>query len=413
MLPFLQFLIVLAVIVTAAKLGGYFSVRLGQPAVAGEVLAGLVLGPTVLNFLHWDVFTDIHLEETFTFLAELGALMLLFIAGLELHFSDLRKSGAAAVFAGILGFLFPLGLGYWAAILMNFDPQHGLFIGLLLSPTSVSISAQTLMELKVLRSRVGASLLGAAVIDDTLVVLGISIFLAVLGGTGAEELSAGSGILLLMGRMLLYLAIAIYVGWKILPRMVHWAERLPISEGVTTFAFTVMIFYAWSAEYFGGLATIIGAFLAGLFFARTPVKAKIRQGFSAIAYSLFVPIFFVDVGLQANFRTLDYEAVIFLAVLLFTAIISKVIGSGLGGLLGKLSAKESLQLGLSMVPRGEVVLIVATVGITEGFINQTELSVTVALVVLTTLITPPVLRILFRSSNQSDNQNTVSHEAAD
>ncbi len=413
MLPFLQFLIVLAVIVTAAKLGGYFSVRLGQPAVAGEVLAGLVLGPTVLNFLHWDVFTDIHLEETFTFLAELGALMLLFIAGLELHFSDLRKSGAAAVFAGILGFLFPLGLGYWAAILMNFDPQHGLFIGLLLSPTSVSISAQTLMELKVLRSRVGASLLGAAVIDDTLVVLGISIFLAVLGGTGAEELSAGSGILLLMGRMLLYLAIAIYGGWKILPRMVHWAERLPISEGVTTFAFTVMIFYAWSAEYFGGLATIIGAFLAGLFFARTPVKAKIRQGFSAIAYSLFVPIFFVDVGLQANFRTLDYEAVIFLAVLLFTAIISKVIGSGLGGLLGKLSAKESLQLGLSMVPRGEVVLIVATVGITEGFINQTELSVTVALVVLTTLITPPVLRILFRSSNQSDNQNTVSHEAAD
>jgi Kef-type K+ transport system membrane component KefB len=413
LLPFLQFLIVLAVIVTAAKLGGYFSVRLGQPAVAGEVLAGLVLGPTVLNFLHWDVFTDIHLEETFTFLAELGALMLLFIAGLELHFSDLRKSGAAAVFAGILGFLFPLGLGYWAAILMNFDPQHGLFIGLLLSPTSVSISAQTLMELKVLRSRVGASLLGAAVIDDTLVVLGISIFLAVLGGTGAEELSAGSGILLLMGRMLLYLAIAIYVGWKIIPRMVHWAERLPISEGVTTFAFTVMIFYAWSAEYFGGLATIIGAFLAGLFFARTPVKAKIRQGFSAIAYSLFVPIFFVDVGLQANFRTLDYEAVIFLAVLLFTAIISKVIGSGLGGLLGKLSAKESLQLGLSMVPRGEVVLIVATVGITEGFINQTELSVTVALVVLTTLITPPVLRILFRSSNQSDNQNTVSHEAAD
>jgi Kef-type K+ transport system membrane component KefB len=412
LLPFLQFLIVLAVIVSAAKLGGYLSVRLGQPAVAGEVLAGLVLGPTVINFLHWDVFTDIHLEETFTFLAELGALLLLFIAGLELHFSDLRKSGAAAVYAGVLGFLVPLGLGFWAAILMNFDPQHGLFIGLLLSPTSVSISAQTLMELKVLRSRVGASLLGAAVIDDTLVVLGISVFLAVLGGTGTEDLSAGSGILLLVGRMLLYLAIAIFVGLKLLPRMVHWAERLPVSEGVTTFAFTVMIFYAWSAEYLGGLATIIGAFLAGLFFARTPVKAKIRQGFSAIAYSLFVPVFFVDVGLKANFRSLDYEAVIFLAVLLFTAIISKVIGSGLGGLLGKLSGKESLQLGLSMVPRGEVVLIVATVGITEGFINQTELSVAVALVVLTTLITPPVLRVLFRDSTQPDDLNVASSDAA-
>jgi len=412
LLPFLQFLIILAVIITAAKLGGYLSVRLGQPAVAGEVMAGLVLGPTVLNFLHWEAFTVNHMEETFTFLAELGALLLLFIAGLELHISDLRKSGPAAIFAGFLGFLVPLGLGFLAAILMNFDPQQSLFIGLLLAPTSVSISAQTLIELKVLRSRVGASLLGAAVIDDTLVVLGISIFLAVLGGTGAEEISAGGSIVLLVGRMAIYLVAAIFVGWKILPRMAKWVEDLPISEGVTAFAFTIMVFYSWSAEYFGGLASIIGAFLAGLFFARTQLKAKIRQGFSIIAYSVFIPIFFVDVGLEANLRTLDGQALIFLAVLLFTAIISKVIGAGVGGLLGKLSAKESLQLGVSMVPRGEVVLIVATVGITEGFINQTELSVAIALVVLTTLLTPPILRILFRNSNPANEQSTAATDAS-
>lgn len=399
-------------IITAAKLGGYLSVRLGQPAVAGEVMAGLVLGPTVLNFLHWEAFTVNHMEETFTFLAELGALLLLFIAGLELHISDLRKSGPAAIFAGFLGFLVPLGLGFLAAILMNFDPQQSLFIGLLLAPTSVSISAQTLIELKVLRSRVGASLLGAAVIDDTLVVLGISIFLAVLGGTGAEEISAGGSIVLLVGRMAIYLVAAIFVGWKILPRMAKWVEDLPISEGVTAFAFTIMVFYSWSAEYFGGLASIIGAFLAGLFFARTQLKAKIRQGFSIIAYSVFIPIFFVDVGLEANLRTLDGQALIFLAVLLFTAIISKVIGAGVGGLLGKLSAKESLQLGVSMVPRGEVVLIVATVGITEGFINQTELSVAIALVVLTTLLTPPILRILFRNSNPANEQSTAATDAS-
>lgn len=404
MLPFLQFLIILAVIITASKLGGYLSMRLGQPAVAGEVLAGLILGPTAINFLHWDVFTDIHLEETFTYMAELGVLLLLFIAGLELHISDLQKSGRAAVIAGILGFLAPLGLGYLAAILLGFEPQQGLFIGLLLAPTSVSISAQTLMELGALRSRVGASLLGAAVIDDTLVVLGISFFLAVFGGSGAQDLSAGSGILLLVGRMILYLAIAIFVGIKILPRLARFTERLPISQGVIAFAFTVMVFYAWTAEYFGHLATIIGAFLAGLFFARTPLKPKIEQGFSAIAYGVFVPIFFVDVGLQANFRTLNRESLIFLGILLTTAVLSKIIGSGLGGLLGKLSARESLQLGFSMVPRGEVVLIVATVGITEGFISQTELSVAVGMVVLTTLITPPVLRSLFQRPNQSDEQ---------
>ncbi len=407
MLPFLQFLIILAVIITAAKLGGYFSVRLGQPAVAGEVLAGLILGPTVLNFLHWDIFTDIHLEETFTFLAELGVLLLLFIAGLELHISDLQKSGRAAVFAGVLGFLVPLGFGYLAATLMGFDPQQGLFIGLLLAPTSVSISAQTLMELGALRSRVGASLLGGAVIDDTLVVLGISIFLAVLGGSGSQELSAGSGILLLTGRMLIYLALAIIVGITVLPRFARWTERLPISEGVIAFAFTVMIFYAWSAEYFGNLATIIGAFLAGLFFARTPLKAEIKQGFSAIAYGVFVPIFFVDVGLKANFRALDSKTLSFLGILLGAAILSKIIGSGLGGLLGKLSLRESAQLGVSMVPRGEVVLIVATVGITEGFITQTEVSIAVAMVVLTTLLTPPVLRIMFRKGTQSNDQVTT------
>lgn len=404
MLPFLQFLIILAVIITASKLGGYVSMRLGQPAVAGEVLAGLILGPTAINLLHWDVFTDIHLEETFTFMAELGVLLLLFIAGLELHISDLQKSGRAAVIAGVLGFLVPLGLGYLAATLMGFDLQQGLFIGLLLAPTSVSISAQTLMELGALRSRVGASLLGAAVIDDTLVVLGISFFLAVIGGGGGQELGASSSILLLVGRMILYLAIAIFVGVKILPRLSRFIERLPISEGVIAFAFTVMVFYAWTAEYFGNLATIIGAFLAGLFFARTPLKAKIEQGFSAIAYGVFVPIFFVDVGLEANFRTLDGKSLIFLAVLLITAIVSKIIGSGIGGLLGKLSAKESLQLGFSMVPRGEVVLIVATVGITEGFINQTELSVAVGMVVLTTLLTPPILRALFLKKNHSDEQ---------
>jgi Kef-type K+ transport system membrane component KefB len=380
--------------------------RLGQPAVAGEVLAGLILGPTAINFLHWDVFTDIHLEETFTFMAELGVLLLLFIAGLELHISDLQKSGRAAVFAGILGFLAPLGLGYLAATLMSFNPQQGLFIGLLLAPTSVSISAQTLMELGALRSNVGASLLGAAVIDDTLVVLGISFFLAVLGGSGSENLGAGSSILLLVGQMILYLIVAIFIGIKILPLLARFTERLPISEGVIAFAFTIMIFYAWSAEFFGNLATIIGAFLAGLFFARTPLKPKIQQGFSAIAYGIFVPIFFVDVGLEANFRTLDPDSLIFLGVLLITAIFSKIIGSGLGGLLGKLSPKESLQLGFSMVPRGEVVLIVATVGITEGFINQTELSVAVGMVVLTTLLTPPILRVLFRKTNQTNEQDS-------
>ena len=393
MLPFLQFLIILAVIITAAKLGGYISLRLGQPAVAGEVLAGLILGPTAINLLHWPIFTDIHLEETFHFLAELGVLLLMFIAGLEVHISDLRKSGRAAVFAGILGFLSPLVLGYLGARWFGFSQQEGLFIGLLLAPTSVSISAQTLMELRVLRSRVGVSLLGAAVIDDTLVVLGISFFLALLGGGG--EAIGDTNLIGLILRMILYLAGAVLVGLVLLPRISRWVQRLPVSQAVITFAFITMVFFAWTAEYLGGIATIIGAFIAGLSFARTPLKEQILSGFSVMAYSVFVPIFFVGVGLEADLFSLTPDSFLLLAVLLLIAILSKILGSGLGGLLGRFSLLESIQLGASMVPRGEVVLIVATVGITEGFINQEELSVTVALVVLTTILTPPVLRALF------------------
>ncbi|MCP4543497.1 MAG: cation:proton antiporter, partial [Chloroflexi bacterium] len=143
MLPFLQFIIVLAVIIAAAKIGGYASYRLGQPAVAGEVLVGLILGPSVLNFLQWPMFTDPHLGETITHLAELGVLMLLFIAGLGIHVSDLVQSGRVAALTGLLGFVFSLGMGFVLAIAFSFEPREALFFGLLLAPTSISISAQT------------------------------------------------------------------------------------------------------------------------------------------------------------------------------------------------------------------------------------------------------------------------------
>ena len=401
MLPFLQFLIILAVIITFAKLGGYLSIRFGQPAVAGEVLAGLILGPTVLNFLHWPVFTNVHLEESLTFLAELGVLLLLFIAGLEVELADMLRSGRVAVFAGVIGFLLPLGLGYLLAASFGFTQPQALFIGLILAPTSVSISAQTLMEIGVLRSRVGIGLLGAAVIDDTLVVLGVSFLLAILGG---GQVSGAGSIGFLLLRMAGFLVIAFGLGLWLVPRLAKWINRMPISQGLIAFAFTTMLFFAWTAEIIGGIATIIGAFIAGLLFARTEFKEQIFEGFSVIAYGIFVPIFFIEVGLAVNLREIGGDSIWFLLAMLGVAILSKILGSGLGGLMGGLTRRESLQRGFSMVPRGEVVLIVAAVGITEGFITQEELSVAVEMVILTTLLTPPVLRLLFHSRNGSGEE---------
>jgi len=389
MLPFLQFILVVTIIIIAAKVGGYLSVRLGQPAVVGEVLAGLILGPSMLNLLHWPVFSDEHLGETIILLAELGVLILLFIAGLNLHLTDLAKSSKTAVLAGSLGFILTLSMGYILATIFSFEKQQALFIGLILAPTSIGISAQTLMELKMLRSKVGTTLLGTAAIDDILGVLGVSLFLALILG---EVTSGLTGVFVILLRMILYLAVASAIGFWLLPKLAQITEKLPISQGLIAFTFVTVLLYAWSAEVVGHLAAIIGAFLAGIFLSRSSLMDKINEEFSPIAFGVFVPIFFVNVGLSANVRQISLEGLFLLGGMTAVVIVSKLISAWIGGRFGGMTNRESLQLGVGMIPRGEVVLIVATVGITEGLISAGVFSAVVVLVILTTLITPPILR---------------------
>ena len=398
MLPFLQLILAIILILTAAKAGGYISYRLGQPAVAGEVLAGLILGPSVLNILQLPVFADTHLAVTITHLAELGVLFLLFMAGLDLHLADFLKSGKTALLAGSIGFILTLGMGYTLALGFSFDTQQALFVGLVLAPTSIGISAQTLMELKVLRSKVGTTLLGAAAVDDTLGILGVALFLAMFSG----DVSGGlSSIFLILLKMSLYLVFATAFGILMLPKITKLIEKLPISQGLVTFAFITMLLYSWAAEELGQMATIIGAFLAGLFFSRSSLKDKIKTGISSIAYGIFVPVFFINVGLSADLRQFTKSCGVLLIGMVVVVVFSKLIGSGLGGFFGKLSMRESAQLGFGMIPRGEVVLILATIGVSEGLIEPNVFSAAVALVIFTTLITPPILRSLFSQSTGS------------
>jgi Kef-type K+ transport system membrane component KefB len=391
MSPFLQFAIALVIVITAAKLGGLLSIKLGQPSVLGELLAGLILGPSVLDFLHWAPFSDKHLGDGIAHMAELGVLLLMFIAGLELHLTDLARSGKVAAFAGTLGVIIPLGMGYIAADIFGFETNAAIFTGLILAATSVSISAQTLLEMRVLRSRVGIGLLGAAVFDDILVVLGLSIFVALaLGSTGGFEF-----ILWIVLRMVLFMGIAVAIGIYLIPRISHRIENLPISQGLIAFTFVVTIFYAWSSEVFGGMAAITGAFLAGLVFARSPLKERIETGISPLAYGVFVPIFFVNVGLAANARELTAENAYLFLVMCIVAIVSKVLGGWIGARIGGFTNREALQMGAGLMSRGEVGLIVATVGISEGLIGSEIFSIIVGVVIVTTLLTPTILRGLF------------------
>ncbi|HEX6270111.1 MAG TPA: cation:proton antiporter [Anaerolineales bacterium] len=394
MTTFLQLALLLSVFLLSAKLAGYISVRLGQPSVLGELLVGILLGPSVIDVLNLP-FIDHALTETIVEFGELGVLLLMFIAGLELHFDELTRNTRVAAYGGFLGVLMPAVLGWGAGRLFGLSNETAIFLGLTLGATSVSISAQTLMELKVLRSRVGLSLLGAAVFDDILVILSLSIFLAVEAGTGTL-----SGVLWILIRMIVFLALSVAFGLWGLPWLMRRITRLPISQGVLTLALVVMLTYGLAAEVVGGMAAITGAFIAGLMMARSGEKERVEQGVHALAYGLFVPVFFINIGLSVNARALQLEMLVFALVITLTAIIGKWLGAGIGARLGGLNPRESVQLGAGMVSRGEVGLIVASVGIDQGLVIPDEFSAVVAMVLVTTLVTPPILRALFAQEKQ-------------
>ncbi|HJW89126.1 MAG TPA: cation:proton antiporter [Anaerolineales bacterium] len=390
MTPFLQLALLIATLLVATKLAGYLSTLAGQPSVLGELLVGLLIGPSVIDLLHLPLFSDHLLPEFVEHLAEIGVLLLMFVAGLELHFSELARNVRVSALAGLLGVVIPVGLGYSIGAAFGYSFELSLFLGLALGATSVSISAQTLIELRALRSRVGLGLLGAAVFDDILVILTLSAFLAILAG------EAGLGaIIMIFLRILIFLLLSVAFGLWVLPVLVRRVARLPISQGVLTLALVTMLLYGFAAEVLGGMAAITGAFLAGLMFARSPEKDRLERGVTSVAYSFFVPIFFVNIGLTVNVRELDPTVGwLFLAITL-AAIVGKLFGAAFGARLAQFSWRESFQLGAGMISRGEVGLILASVGVGQNVLTSGEFSAIVGMVLVTTLVTPPLLRALF------------------
>jgi Kef-type K+ transport system membrane component KefB len=330
--------------------------------------------------------------------------------------AEMRRAGRVALVAGGLGVLAPWILGAITAMLFGFHLVESLFIGIILTATSVSISAQTLLELGVLRSREGVALLGAAIADDVLVLLCLSLFLALLDGTGNESVAGLAFVLL---RVSIYLVVAVVIGIRLIDPLLRRAANLPISEGLLAIVVVLMLIFAWSAEALGGLAAITGAFLAGLFSGRTSLKHTIGDGMHTLTYSFFVPVFFVSIGLQANARAMGSDDVWFLIAICLIAIISKIVGAGSGAWLAGFSYREALRLGVGMVSRGEVGLIVASIGVARALITEAVFTTVIVMILVTTLVTPVMLRFAFAQGAQPSIQppNTaepdVEKEGAD
>ena len=209
-------------------------------------------------------------------------------------------------------------------------------------------------------------------------------------------------------RMLSYLIIASALGLWLLPKLSQRVDRLPISQGLVAFTFVTILLYAWAAEVWGNMAAITGAFLAGVLLARSPLKDHIQNSISTLAYGVFVPIFFTNVGLAANARQLSTESLGLVIAMIGVAVVSKVLGAAIGARLGGFGNREATQLGVGMMSRGEVGLIVASLGMANGFISPQVFSALVGVVIVTTLLTPPMLRALFIRGGLALPQVTAS-----
>lgn len=393
-----QFFLALGVMVAFAKTMGYLTYRMNQPAVLGELLAGLIIGPTLLNFLGMEfLFTNGHaVEHTLIELAEMGVLLLMFMAGLEVDPKSLLNVGRPAVMAGIFGVIVPMLVIIPVVTLFNYPIEKAIFIGILLASMSTSISAQVMIELGVLQKKEGLAMLGAALVDDAVVILLLSLFIAINPG-GIIAIADNRSVAEVLIRIVAFLVITIPLAWIFLPRIASKVYSLPIAEGPLMVAIVSTLLLSFAAEYFGGIAGITGAFIAGLALgqSRRGALENIEKGIHSVNYGLLVPLFFVSIGLRTNLRLLTVDLLPFALVITVLAIITKIVGAGGGSILGGFNRISAMRVGLGMISRGEVGLIIASIGVGYGILQAETFTVIVFVVLVTTIITPPLVRWSF------------------
>lgn len=383
----------LAVILIASKIAGDISVRLGQPSVLGKLLIGIVLGPTVLGLV-----TD---TEILKEISQIGVILLMFIAGLETDIDEFKRTAKSSTSVGVAGIIAPLALGYVAGITMGLSLFEALFLGLLLSATSVSISVQTLKELGKLKSREGATIMGAAVIDDVLVILALAFLMSFAGG----DVNLG----LVIAKKLAFFAIVILLSWKVVPWVLRKFAPLQVSESVISAALIICFLFAYFAEY-TGVAAIIGSYIAGVAISLTSYKQEITHKVETISYAVFVPVFFTSIGVTAQFSGI-VENLWLIAMLSVIAIVSKLVGGAIGAKLTGFPWKNSLAIGAAIISRGEVALIIAAIGLENNLLSDDMFAVLIVVVLVTTIVTPPMMKWLFADKNTQEEQLLMKKNA--
>lgn len=397
-----DFLLTIAIIMLSTKVFGLTSERVHMPQVVGALVAGVLVGPSVLG---WVGESDFLVKA-----AEIGVIILMFNAGLDTDMEELKKTGFASFIIAVIGVIVPLIGGLGCYLLFANDPSdpfnmlRAAFVGVVLTATSVSITVETLRELGKLKSRVGTAILGAAVIDDILGIVVLTVLTAFTDPTVQP--------LLVFGRIVLFFVFVLVIGLimnKVFGKMEQlWNHHRRIAIYALVFAFLM----SYVAECFFGIADITGAYFAGIVICNlSATRDYVASKTNVLGYMLFSPLFFASIGIKTDLEGLTGTLVLFAVTLTVIAILSKIIGCGLGARLMGFRAYDSLSIGLGMVSRGEVALIVAQKGEQAGLIDSSLFPAIVLVVIVTTLVTPILLKFGMRRQTP-DNTEFSAQEAA-
>ncbi len=378
-----EFLKLLVLMLGAAKLFGFLAQKVGQPAVLGELIAGVVVGRSILGLIDPSI-------EVFRLLSELGVIILLFSIGLETDLAALIRVGAASTMVAVVGVVVPFALGYGVCLAMGHTQIVAIVVGAAMTATSVGITARVLADLGQLHSAESRVVLGGAILDD---VLGLVILTVVSGLVTDGGVSVG-GVARVTGIAFGFLVATIVIGRMVLPPLVRLVSRIPQPGTPTIFALMLAFGLGWLAHE-AGLAPILGAFAAGVLLAGSHEKAEIEQGVARLGH-FFVPLFFVVVGAAVDLRSMNplesanHRALIVAGLLAVAAVVGKFVA---GYAPFWMKANKPL-IGVGMIPRGEVGLIFAQMGFTSGIFDAGLFTSVTAVMMITTFITPPLLKML-------------------
>ena len=401
-----RYLLVLAAILITTKLLGLFSRRVQLPQVVGALVAGVLLGPIVNAFMGVGTADGFFSsaagsDQLFGMLSELGVIVLMFGAGLETDIHEMKKCGKASFIIALIGVIAPLVLGGFVRYLFIRDSDSqmqilkSVFIGVVLTATSVSITVETLKELGKMNTPASNAILGAAIIDDILGIIALTII------TSFADKSVNIIIVLL--KILLFFVFAVVLGFGMY-MLFRWMNKHTSrdSRRHVIIAFAYCLVSAFVAEVFFGVADITGAYIAGLVLSMTNRKRYLENRFSTLSYMLLSPIFFACIGLTIEVPSLTTSLLIFAVLLTLVAVASKFLGCALGGKICGYSSRECFQIGAGMISRGEVALIVAKKGESCGLMDPNLFGPLVIVVVITTIIAPIILKILFKEKKDSN-----------